>query len=374
MANEIAPKANGAMATANKSPIAIAANKIADIYISDLTNMNMAIGVPMTDESKRCAANLVLFLCGEMGAETVQKLPKAQLVQALQFVTVNGLDVMSVQVFVDKRLNRKTGEWTIKATPMGNAYEIMVRRYGVDVKTVHQARVVHEGDEFTLPQFDGLKSTNIVFKPTLKGLDGKAIAVYYIIEKTDGSLDYAIATRDQVARNLMAQILNATLRDEGVNRAELMKHLEGKSLDELLSDNYLAQWISPAYRSPASRESMIVTKMKKNALLHYTRDLGTKAYAEVTAKVLDEAAENDMVIGNNVVAVEDAEPQKQARKIENFDVDDDGEVEEKNPAVSEEKPAKPQPIEEKPQVEEAAEKPVEKKEEAVVSVFDVDDL
>ena len=377
MANEVA-KTTGAVATTDsKNPIAIAANKIANIYISDISNLNAAVGVPMTDEAKRCAVNAILYLCGEMTAEVVQKLPKAQLVQVLQFVTINGLDVFSGQVFMDKRLNKKTGEWSIKATPMGSAYEIMTKRFGVDVKTVHPARIVHEGDEFSLPQFDGLKMTNVQFKPTLAGLDGKAIAVYYIIEKTDGTLDFAIATREGVAKNLMAQILNATLREESVNRGDLMKRLDGKTLDEILNDEKLAQWISPAYRSPASRESMIIQKMKKNALLHYTRDLGSKAYAAV-ASPIEEGEKMDMLSESKVVSYEDGEQDKPtpAAKIANFDVGEDGVVE-APPTEPEESAAKAQPVPEPMKVEPVEEKPQPKPEEKKVekvSIFDTDDL
>ncbi len=374
-----------AKATANtvtvkeENKLQIAANKIANIYLSDISNLNAAVGMPMTEESKRCGVNALLYLCGEMGADAVQALPKAQLVQVLQFVTINGLDVFSGQVFMDKRQNKRTGEWSIKATPMGSAYEIMTKRFGVDVKTVHPARIVHEGDDFTLPQFDGLKMTNAVLKPTLKGLDGKAIAVYYIIEKTDGTLDFAIATRDGVAKNLMAQILNATLREDGVNRSELMAKMEGKSLDDLLSDPYLSKWISPAYRSPASRESMIVTKMKKNALLHYTRDLGSAAYTKVNASVVADDEASDMVTASVV-----AEPVSKPNKIADFSVDEEGVVEvPENPAKPEpkveiagkaaeaENPAKPTPTPETPKAEEA---PKEEAEAEQMSVFGFDDL
>lgn len=363
MANEVATK--------NNSPIAIAANKIANIYISDLSNLNEAVGVPMTEESKRCAVNAVMALCADMGADVVQQLPRAQLVQVLQFVSLNGLDVFSGQVFLDKRFNKKTGTWSVKATPMGSAYEIMTQRYGANVKTVHPARVVHEGDEFELPQFDGLEMTPVHFKPTLKGLDGKAIAVYYLIEKTDGTLDFAIATREGVARNLMAQILNATLREEGINRRELMAHLAGKTLDELLNDEYLAKWISPAYRSPSSCEMMIIGKMKKNALLHYTRDLGSAAYAKV-APAIEEAEGTDMV-KREYVDVESVQNPQIATKVNDFEVEEpEAEVEIKPepgqiivgfPADETTKEEAPKPEEPKPE-----EKPID------TDPFGIDDL
>lgn len=301
--------------------LAIAANKIANIYLSDVANLNAAVGVPMTDEAKRCGVNALLSLCGDMGASEVQKLPREQLVQVIQFVTINGLDIFSGQVFIDKRWDSEKKTYSVKATPMGSAYEVMVKRFGVDVKTVHPAWIIHEGDDFTLPQFDGLKIIPATFKPTLKGISGKAIAVCYPIEKTNGDAEYVVSTREEVARNLMAQILNAALRNKSANRADLMKKMEGKTLEDLLADEYLAQFISPAYRSPASRESMIIAKMKKNALLHYTRDLGNKAYATV-ANAVESDNSNDMISKNVVASVDNNEPAAKGEKVNDFTVDD----------------------------------------------------
>lgn len=363
MANELTTQ------KAAESKLANAAAKLTDWYMSDVANLNAAVGVPLTDESKRCATNVLLKLCGEIGAEAVSKMPRDQLLQVLQFVTVNGLDAFGGQVFLDKRKDRNGNYVSVTATPMGSAYEIMTARFGVNVKTVHPARIVHEGDEFELPQFDGLKMTNVKHKLTLKGLDSKAIAVYYIIEKKDGTLDFAIATREGVARNLMAQILNATLRAD-VNRGELMAKMEGKSLDELLADKDLAPFISPAYRSPASRESMIVTKMKKNALLHYTRDLGvanSDAFEKVNAKAFDD--DSDMVVAS--VAEDDGKPEPKAIAIQDFEVEE-APVREAEPA----KPAKPTPKEE-PKEEpkpEPREEPKPEPKTVQASVFDVDDL
>lgn len=362
MGNELTKAPAGESATKNK--LALAATKLADFYLADLTNLNAAVGMPINEETKRCAVNLLLELCSTYGAEAVRNIPTAQMVNALQFVTLNGLDVFAGQVFLDTRKDKNGNIVSIKATPQGNAYEIMVRRFGVDVKKLHTAKIVHEGDEFQMPQFDGLKMTNVIFKPTLKGLDGKAIAVYYLIEKTDGTLDMAIATREGVAKNLMAQILNATLRDSSVNRHDLMKHMEGKTLDELLTDPTLERFISPAYKSPASRESMIVQKMKKNALLHYTRDLGSKAYAAVADQI--EGDENsDMVAGKNVVYDASGEPNAEPKKkIADFSVTEDGEVKTEATEVPEKSDLEPATATEEAKADKVAEQPKNEPEKA----------
>ncbi len=322
MANEIQTKQNQAVATKGEESLKTAAAKLTNLYMTEVTTLNAVVGVPVDDEAKRCATNALVQLCADIGAEGVQNLPKNQLIKVLQFVTINHLDVFSGQVFLDKRKD-KTGNYvSINATPMGNAYEIMTARFGVNVKTVHPARIVHEGDELELPQYEGLNATPIKHKTTLKGLDGKAIAVYYIIEKTDGTFEYAISTREQVASNLKAHILNNALRDANFKREELMKRLEDKKLDDILRDDQLSTLISPSYRSPATREQMIITKMKKNALLHYTRDLGSKS---VGAMAIDSEVDkdNDMVVS---VQSEESKPSEPVAKVADFDVDDNGEV------------------------------------------------
>ena len=319
--------------------LAIAANKIADIYLSDVSNLNAAVGMPMTGESKRCGVNAILYLCGEMGASEVQKLPKEQLVQVLQFVTINGLDIYSGQVFIDKRWDKDKKCYSIKATPMGNAYEIMVGHFGVDVEKVHPAWIIHEGDKFTMPQHNGLSIVPATWTQTLEGLSGKVIAICYPIEHKKGDPEFVVSTREEVAKNLMAQITNAALRDQNISRNDLFNEMEGKTLEQLLADENLARFISPAYRNPASRESMIITKMKKNALMHYTRDLGNKAFESV-ADVLHQDTDNDMVQKDVVSEVGDSTKPIGSTKVEDFPSDDVGvinqtpdEQEEQNPEV-----------------------------------------
>lgn len=388
MPNEIENKKQDETAKAERpeDKLRFAASKLTNIYISDLSKTNEMVGVDTSPESRRCAMNLILALCSEHGMADVQNLPREQLLAMIQFVMINGLDVNAGQVFVDKRKDSEGKLVSVKATPQGSAWEIMVRRWGADVKALHQARVIHEGDIFELPQYEGLKVTPLIHKPTFKGLDGKAIGIYYIVEKKDGSLDYLVTTREGVAKNLMAQILNAALKDRNINRDDLMQKMDGKSLDELLTDPYLRQFISPAYRSPSSREQMIITKMKANALRHYTRDLGDKSNMDTaTKKAIDEGADDDM-INKNVVGVTDGEeaekPAKALPKIQDFEVDD---IPQEPTAKPAEIVAEPAPIAEVVKPEEPKEKSAEpaysepetkkaEPEHRQVSIFDVEDL
>jgi len=66
---------------------------------------------------------------------------------------------------------------------------------------------------------------------------------------------------------------------------------------------------------------MIIAKMKKNALLHYTRDLGNKAYATV-ANAVESDNSNDMISKNVVASVDNNEPAAKGEKVNDFTVDD----------------------------------------------------
>lgn len=322
-------------------------------YMSEIGNLSANLGLGnLTDTAKRCGSNLMIYIAAKYGKEEFGLFKSAELIQALQFVTINELDVFSGQVFVDVRDEWKdkvkTGKKTLAATVQGTGLENMVRRFGVGVKSLHGPYIVHDGDEFAMPCFDGTKMTPPVLKPKLDSDSKKALMVYYLIEKNDGTTEMASASRETVARNLGAAILNASLKNkEKVDRDALMAKIDGKSLDELLADNYLASFISPAYRSPSSREQMIVTKMRKNALLHYTRDLGARSLLGAESLKGD----GDM-LASNVVATSTGEEEEVGEKIADIAMDEPKKLEgseDAKPAADEPKAdengeVKPEPV------------------------------
>lgn len=281
-----------------ETDLKLAVNKVTDSMIGELANVSNSIGVELTDTGKLCGQNVLIKLTSEYGIDFVSRMDKAQLFQILQYVALFELDINSNQVFLDVRKDKAGNIVSIKATPQGSAYENIVRKYGVNIKKLHNPWIIHEGDEFLMPQFSGLQVTPAVFKPTLKGLSGKAIAVCYPLETDDGNVEYLIADREGVKANLVAQILQNALRTKDVNapsREKIMELTENMTFDEILACKQFDSLINPTYKSPASREAMIVQKMKNNACRHYTKDLGNRNLANKFSEIVDKAEEGSVV-------------------------------------------------------------------------------
>src|SRR5699024_6119405 len=57
-------------------------------------------------------------------------------------------------------------------------------------------------------------------------------------------------------------------------KKELLAKLEDRELEELIADPEFESYISPAWKSPQSRESMIVRKMRNNVTKKIPKDFG----------------------------------------------------------------------------------------------------
>lgn len=175
----------------------------------------------------------------------------------------------------------------------GNGNDAILRTYGVGVANVLTPIIIREGDEFTYPYYDGKQMQPFIWKP--KSFYRKPIAVVYIIQKVDGSVEYLVSERETVASNLKAHINQNlfTCYDNEIKKKILSK-IQNMTLDEILADSELTNpiqvgtdsygkpkyinVISPAWKSPQSREAMIVRKMRNNCIKNYPKDY-SKAYA-----------------------------------------------------------------------------------------------
>lgn len=185
----------------------------------------------------------------------------------------------------------------------GDGNDSILARFGRDVKKVGQFWLVREGDEFEYPSYNGLEMTPPKWKPTGKG---NVVRVVYPILKNDNTVEYHIAEREDVARNLAAHINNNIMNETfGIcesrykatadqrkkieeKKAEIRKKAEEKGLDAL-DDPELLPYISPAWSEFQSREGMIIRKMRNNAVKKIPKDFGN-AYLELTyARNTDDA-------------------------------------------------------------------------------------
>lgn len=333
-----------------------------------------------TEEGKRCATNAVIGVQSVLAQKgmTLNDIDLAQLAFSIHAVAATELNMAAIpsECYVD--IHGKVV--TIK--PQGAGNEKLVSRFGRDLKTLHRAWVIHDGDEFTLPQFDGLTTTNPKWTP--KNTHGKVLMVVYPAEMKDGSVEWLIADRSSVIENVVAQCrqnalyafkkkgadgtyidkfgkptsnpnyaaVDAVARDKYYNELNAAAEKANGDLDKFLADPLVAKYINPTYTSYGSKEAMIERKMKNNALKRFPRDFANEVLAEAANAIRedrDESLEDQKPQPKRDVIEQVEEETKALPKgdaVPDFDVDDDtGEVK----MADEPKPTEPS----EPEVEKA---------------------
>ena len=270
------------------------------------------------------------------------------------------------EAYFDIRKNGPTYAVTIK--PQGAGNEKLTRRFGVNVKELKTCILVREGDEYTLPGFDGTKMTPFTWKP--KSLDKKVVLVVYPLEKADGTYEYLMATRESIKPNLIAQIRQNNLyefkkKNESTGRLDVdtkardefyemvNNEFEKLTVDQILANPRWRAELTPTYTSGGSQEAMIIRKMKNNALKNYPREYSSDAVANAVKDMWEDR--DDSVFQKeeaiDVDAVEKVEKEINEPVNENatqdFQVTEDGEVVTTDaPKAEEPKPAEEKPAEE----------------------------
>lgn len=185
----------------------------------------------------------------------------------------------------------------------GDGFDSLVSRFGRNVKKVYPHWLVREDDEFKYPRYAGVEITPPEWQP--KGT-GKVVRVVYPIQSTDGSVEYYIAERADVKRNLIAHISNNLMNEtfgicadrykatdeQKVKIAEKKREILDKAkeldLDALLDSAEFDKYISPAWKEEQSRESMIIRKMRNNIVKKVPKDFGSSFVDEIYNENSDE--------------------------------------------------------------------------------------
>lgn len=342
--------------------------------LAELDKANDEFGTTFTPYGKTCAINamasVVMFCKGK--SIDLTDLDASMLRLQIQNVGFTELNMASIpsEAYIDLRKSYKWVETTdekgkvkkekktiysISIKPQGAGNEKLVRKYGVGLKKgdgLKNAILIREGNEFIMPYFDGEKMTKPVYKPKLENENNKVIAVMYPAVKEDGSTEYLIATREGVKPNLIAQIrqnsLYAFTKEEDeeytgkdgktytktkttvdeVARDAFYKKIEEKAskmtVDQMLEDEELLEYINPTYTSGGSKEAMIMRKMKNNALKNYPKEYDNSYVAESVRNMFEEQ-DKSVLERKNVVATVEAELDEDL----NDDVVDDFDVTEK---------------------------------------------
>lgn len=275
--------------------------KINNTYFPLIERQLTGHGIKMDEYSRKCVLNAISAINNALETAGVQwkdpQLDQSNITQILLNVAALKLNAAANprEVFFQVRnvKVKKNGEETwkkvIEMGVEGDGNDAILANFGRGVKEVRQFWLVREGDEFEYPEYNGLEMKPPRWKPSGKG---KVVRVVYPIIKTSGIVEYYIAEREDVLKNLLAHI-NNNLMNETFGLAEsrhkatakqreqiaqkkkaLIEKAEKLGLDKALDDPELQQYISPAWKEPHSRESMIIRKMRNNIVKKIPKDFG----------------------------------------------------------------------------------------------------
>ena len=258
-----------------------------------------SVGVTFDEYSRTCAMNAmtsIFHLVQQTDKASLNQMDTSNLREVVAQAASLKLNANAVprECYFQLR-NKKIGDKYVKVVEMGvegNGNDAMLRNFGVEVKTVYPCWLVKEGDEFTYPKRKGMKMEPPEWEE--KGLSNKVVRVVYPILLNDGTEQYLIAERDGVKVNLFAHIKNNLLNEtfglaESAYKAtpkqkEQIKAKKEEIFAELRKcntvDEMLACEIAKPYMSPAwldTPESMIVRKMRNNAIRNFPKDMNSIA-------------------------------------------------------------------------------------------------
>lgn len=269
-------------------------------------------GIQMDNYAKQCVINALSAIHTALDAKGIswfdKQLDQSNITQILLTVACLKLNASASprEVYfqtrnVAVRTKDETGKdvtiWKkkIEMGIEGDGNDAILARFGRDVQKVGQFWLVREHDEFVYPQYNGLEVIPPQWKPSGKG---NVVRVVYPLLKTDGTFEYHIAERDDVAHNLIAHLNNNLMNETfGIcedrykatfeqkkkiadKKAEVLRKAKDLGL-AALDDPELQSWISPAWTEYHSREQMIIRKMRNNVVKKIPKDFGS-AYVEMT--------------------------------------------------------------------------------------------
>ncbi|MDD5487264.1 MAG: hypothetical protein PHW65_06905 [Dehalococcoidales bacterium] len=308
-----------------------ALTRVSNVFMPLIARQLAGNGIMMNGYEKQCVINAISAIHSTLDASGVPwghpQLDQSNITQVLLTIACLKLNAAASPREVYFQLRNKaikardehgkeTTIWKkqIEMGIEGDGNDALLARFGRDVKKVGQFWLVREKDLFEYPVYNGLEYVPPKWTPT--GM-GEVIRVVYPIVKTDDSVEFYIAEREDVTKNLLAHINNNLMNEtfgicadrykattEQKNQITAKKTEILKKVKELgfaaLDDPELQQWVSPAWTEFHSREQMVIRKMRNNIVKKIPKDFGSAfiemAYERVTdetvAEVQQEIAEN----------------------------------------------------------------------------------
>lgn len=328
--------------------------KINDAYFPMIERQLTGNGIKMDDYSKQCVLNAISSINNVLDQNGIDwnnpQLDHSNITQILLNIASLKLNSSAnpneVYFQVRNVKFKKNGkdEWRkqIEMGIEGDGNDAILARFGRDVKTVHQFWLVREDDDFEYPSYVGLEMQPPKWTP--KGT-GKVVRVVYPIEKTSGVVEYHIAEREDVIKNLIAHVNNNLMNETfGIAKSryeatakqraeihkkkrEIIEKIKSLGLDKALENEELQQYISPAWKDEQSKESMIIRKMRNNVVKRIPKDFGvalvemsyedsTNDYQERVRKDITENANSEVIDIIEHQEVEDSEPEVEVQQKE----------------------------------------------------------
>lgn len=331
-----------------------ATNQLQVKLIGEIEKTAEEIGTEFTEYGKRCMVNAYAALITQTRAQNISlsDIDGAMLRLAFQNIGYTELNFSALpsECYFDLRKFKDANgvyHYTVAVKPQGAGNEKLVRKYGVQIKNLLPCWLIREGDEYTLPYWDGVTMTQPSWKP--KNLDGKVILVIYPLEKQNGRTEFLIASREGIKPNIVSQIRQNAMyafKDAAAKEAfyrGLDDDAEKCTVDELIRLEKYRDYLSPTYLSFGSREQMIIRKMQNNALKNYPKEYDSTAMRNAVESMFednDDSLKEKAAVFNkaDVVATVEKEITEESKEppIADFEVKEDGTVEESAEKPSEE--------------------------------------
>lgn len=311
---------NTAVSTQGKQEMNTQLSYYTNQYIGLMERDFAEHGLVLNDYSKQCvmASMSAIYNLVTSSKAAMSNLNGSNLRQIIGQVSSLQLNANAVPRECYFQLRSKqdaNGNWykEVEMGIEGDGNDALLRNYGENVDTVYPCWLVKDGDEFSYPKHKGIEMTPPEWEEM--GQSQKVVRVVYPLKLKDGTFQYLIAERDGVKVNLFAHVRNNLMNETfGIcqNRykasAEQLSKIKAKkeeifdalrkcaTVDEMLECEVAKPYISAAWLD--TPESMIVRKMRNNAIKKYRKDFNSMAKQsfnqldETYVQTQEEIAEN----------------------------------------------------------------------------------
>lgn len=288
--------------------------KINDIYMPQIEEQLRGNNIQMTEYQRTVVMNAISAINELLVKEglTITQVDQSNITKTLMHVAALQLNAMATprEVYFIKRKQKNKDGNEIQIVEMGiegDGNDAILSRFGRNVKTVHRHWEVRENDVFTYPKQIGLDLTPPTWERTGKG---KVIRVVYPIEFLDGDVSYEIGEREDVKKNLIAHMFNNLMWDnkKTEKKEKIDEFAKNHSLDEILDSKEMQEVgkISPAWKDPHSRESMIIRKMRNNVVKNIPKDF-SNAYVQSVVESLEDDLNERQYLRKEAEIIEEVE-------------------------------------------------------------------